>query len=91
VRARLVDVVLLLMRWGCWGQAFWRSPFNVFDVLVTAFCSLTLLVLAFARCGTTSKEEELFDTLLLIARNVVQFGRLASVMRQCVLLSFLNL
>jgi len=64
------------------GQQFWKSPFNVFDLIVTVFCALTLLVLAFAGCGATSKEEEMLDTLLLIARNVLQFGRLASVMRQ---------
>jgi hypothetical protein len=44
-----------------------------------------LLVLAFAGCGRGSKEEEILDTLLLVARNVLQFGRLAAVMRQCVL------
>lgn len=65
-------------------QQFWKSPFNVFDLIVTTFCALTLLVLAFAGCGAASKEEEMLDTLLLIARNVLQFGRLASVMRQCV-------
>jgi hypothetical protein len=54
----------------------------VVDVILTFFCALTLLVLAFAKCGTGSKEEEIFDTLLLIARNVLQFGRLAAVMRQ---------
>lgn len=63
-------------------QQFWKSPFNVFDLIVTVFCALTLLVLAFAGCGATSKEEEMLDTLLLVARNVLQFGRLASVMRQ---------
>lgn len=52
--------------------------------MLTIFCALTLLVLAFAKCGVGSKEEELFDTLLLVARNVLQFGRLASVMRQYV-------
>ncbi|TEB38968.1 hypothetical protein FA13DRAFT_1724918 [Coprinellus micaceus] len=64
------------------GRQFWRSPFNVVDLILTVFCALTLLVLAFAKCGAGSKEEEIFDTLLLIARNVLQFGRLASVMRQ---------
>lgn len=63
-------------------QQFWKSPFNVVDLILTAFCALTLLVLAFAKCGTGSKEEEILDTLLLIARNVLQFGRLAAVMRQ---------
>ncbi|KAJ2914286.1 hypothetical protein MD484_g6131, partial [Candolleomyces efflorescens] len=64
------------------GRQFWQSPFNVVDVILTFFCALTLLVLAFAKCGAGSKEEEIFDTLLLIARNVLQFGRLAAVMRQ---------
>lgn len=66
-------------------QQFWKSPFNVMDLILTAFCAITLLVLAFAKCGAGSKEEEIFDTLLLIARNVLQFGRLAAVMRQFVL------
>lgn len=56
------------------------------DLVVTVFSVLTLLVLAFAKCGAGSKEEEIFDTLLLVARNVLQFGRLASVMRQWVFL-----
>ncbi len=52
------------------------------DLILTAFCVITLVVIFFAGCGNTSKEEELLDTLLLVARNVLQFGRLASVMRQ---------
>lgn len=63
-------------------QQFWKSPFNVVDLMLTMLCALTLLVLAFAKCGTGSKEEEILDTLLLVARNVLQFGRLAAVMRQ---------
>lgn len=66
-------------------QQFWQSPFNVVDLVLTLFCALTLLVLVFASCGAGSKEEEIFDTLLLVARNVLQFGRLASVMRQYVI------
>ena len=54
------------------------------DLVLTVFCALTLLVLAFAKCGATSKEEEILDTLLLVARNILQFSRLAAVMRQYV-------
>ena len=54
------------------------------DLILTTFCALTLLVLAFGKCGAGSKQEEILDTLLLIARNVLQFGRLAAVMRQYV-------
>lgn len=47
------------------------------------FCAVTLLVIVFTGCGsTTTKEEEILDTLLLVARNVLQFARLAGVMRQ---------
>ena len=63
-------------------QQFWKHPFNVFDLVVTVFCGLTLLVILFAGCGATSKEEEVFDTLLLVTRNVLQFGRLANIVRQ---------
>ncbi|KIK07529.1 hypothetical protein K443DRAFT_673437 [Laccaria amethystina LaAM-08-1] len=70
------------IRFVALGRQFWKSPFNVVDLILTAFCAITLLVLAFAKCGAGSKEEEIFDTLLLIARNVLQFGRLAAVMRQ---------
>ena len=52
------------------------------DLILTAFCALTLLVLAFAGCGSTSREEEILDTLMLVTRNVLQFIRLAAVMRQ---------
>jgi hypothetical protein len=43
-----------------------------------------VLTIVFAGCGSTSKEEELLDTLLLVARNILQFCRLAAVMRQYV-------
>jgi hypothetical protein len=72
----------VVVRMIAYGRAFWKSPFSIVDVGVTLFCTVTLLVLAFAGCGTVSKEEEMFDTLLLIARNVLQFVRLATVIRQ---------
>ncbi|RDB29353.1 hypothetical protein Hypma_015769 [Hypsizygus marmoreus] len=70
------------VRFVAFGRQFWRSHFNVMDLVLTIFCVLTLLILAFAKCGTGSKEEAMLDTLLLITRNVLQFGRLAAVMRQ---------
>ena len=54
------------------------------DLVLTVLCVITVLVIVFAGCGATSKEEEVLDTLLLVARNVLQFIRLAAVMRQYV-------
>jgi len=70
------------IRFLAFGRQFWKYPFNVFDLVVTVFCVLTLLVILFAGCGATSKEEEIFDTLLLVTRNVLQFGRMANIVRQ---------
>ncbi|KAG9086698.1 hypothetical protein FS749_003444 [Ceratobasidium sp. UAMH 11750] len=70
------------IRFLAFGRQFWKSPFNVLDLLLTTLCIVTLLVLVLAGCGSTSKEEELLDTLLLAFRNIMQFGRLAAIMRQ---------
>ncbi|KAJ3998593.1 hypothetical protein F5050DRAFT_1204005 [Lentinula boryana] len=81
----IINTAMILevgIRFVAFGRQFWKSPFNVVDLVLTIFCALTLLVLAFAKCGSTSKEEEILDTLLLVARNVLQFSRLAAVMRQ---------
>ncbi|EAU92765.2 hypothetical protein CC1G_01810 [Coprinopsis cinerea okayama7 len=81
----IINTTLILevgIRFVALGKQFWQSPFNVVDLILTMFCALTLLILVFASCGAGSKEEQIFDTLLLVARNILQFGRLANVMRQ---------
>jgi hypothetical protein len=74
-------IVEVAIRFIAFGRQFWKSPFNIMDLIITVICAVTILVIFFAGCGSTSKEEELLDTLLLVARNVLQFVRLASVMR----------
>jgi len=78
----LTMIAEVAIRFLAFGRQFWKHPFNVFDLVVTVFCVLTVLVILFAGCGATSKEEEIFDTLLLVTRNVLQFGRLANIVRQ---------
>jgi len=70
------------IRYIAFGKQFWKSPFNVVDLGLTCLCVITILVIFFSGCGAFSKEEELLDTFLLVARNVLQFGRLATVMRR---------
>ncbi len=63
-------------------KLFWTSIFNWLDIAMTLFCVVTLIVILSTPCA--SKGEEIFDTLLLVARNVVQFWRLAAMMRRLV-------
>ncbi|EJU00059.1 hypothetical protein DACRYDRAFT_81726 [Dacryopinax primogenitus] len=70
------------IRLVAFGRKFWKSPFNYLDIFVTLFCIVTLITVSVSGCSGTSKSEELLDTLLLVARNVLQFTRLANVLRK---------
>jgi len=74
-------ILEVTVRLVAFGRRFWKSPFNVVDLCLTVLCVITIMVVFFAGCGSRSRDEELFDNLLLVARNVLQFGRLAAVMR----------
>ncbi|KAG8756702.1 hypothetical protein FRC14_002809 [Serendipita sp. 396] len=75
-------IVEVSIRFVAFGSQFWKSPFNVVDLGLTCLCVITILFIFFSGCSNISKEEELLDTFLLVARNVLQFGRLATVMRR---------
>ncbi|KAL1920868.1 uncharacterized protein VTP21DRAFT_11503 [Calcarisporiella thermophila] len=70
------------IRWLALGRAYWKSIYNVLDVLVVAVCAITVIVLITSDCSTESREEEMFDIVLLIIRNAVQFVRLAIMLRK---------
>lgn len=51
------------------------------DLLIVGVCVITLMVVFFtSKCS--GKSEELFDDLLLIGRNMIQFARLALIFRR---------
>jgi hypothetical protein len=60
-----------------------RRYWNALDLVITGFCAVTLVVIFMSGCS--AKGEEVFDTFLLVVRNLFQFGRLALVLRKCVL------
>ncbi|GAA96119.1 uncharacterized protein L969DRAFT_83987 [Mixia osmundae IAM 14324] len=75
--AMILEVVIRLV---AFGKQFWKSHFNTLDLVITIFCTVTVVVVFLSGCS--AKGEEIFDTLLLVARNTIQFGRLAIVMRR---------
>ncbi|KAF9508248.1 hypothetical protein BS47DRAFT_1377738 [Hydnum rufescens UP504] len=73
-------IIEVAIRMVALSKLFWKSLFNWVDMAITLFCIVTLLIIASTPCE--SKGEEVFDTLILVARNFVQFGRLAAIMRK---------
>ncbi|GAA5825244.1 hypothetical protein JCM3770_003168 [Rhodotorula araucariae] len=73
----IAEVVIRLL---AFGKQFWQSYWNALDLAITAFCAMTLVIIFFSGCS--AKGEEVFDTFLLVVRNLFQFGRLALVLRK---------
>ncbi|GAA5892246.1 uncharacterized protein JCM6883_007296 [Sporobolomyces salmoneus] len=73
-------IIEVSIRFFAFGRQFWSSHFNTLDLLITLLCLITLLVIVFKGCS--AKDEEVFDTFLLVVRNLFQFGRLALVLRK---------
>ncbi|GAA5977594.1 hypothetical protein JCM5350_002285 [Sporobolomyces pararoseus] len=73
-------VLEVSIRFFAFGKQFWTSYYNTLDLLITLLCLLTLVVIFFKGCS--AKSEEVFDTFLLVVRNLFQFGRLALVLRK---------
>ncbi|KAM0788873.1 hypothetical protein ACM66B_002957 [Microbotryomycetes sp. NB124-2] len=75
--AMIAEVSIRLV---AFGNQFWKSYYNTLDLAVTVLCAITIIVIFFSGCS--AKGEEVFDTFLLVVRNLFQFGRLALVMRK---------
>lgn len=63
-------------------QEYPMTPLNIADLFLTAFCILTLLLVFLNPCGSTTKSEQVLDTILLVVRNGVQFLRLGAILKR---------
>ncbi|KAJ2359035.1 hypothetical protein IWW50_000123 [Coemansia erecta] len=61
---------------------FWRSWWNIFDIIIVLFCLITLVLLSTGGCSQGSNSEELFNTVLLVIRNAAQIFRLVATVRK---------
>ncbi|CAG8437178.1 4221_t:CDS:2 [Diversispora eburnea] len=52
---------------------FWKSLYNIVDIILVMLCVITLILIL--KGGCLHKGEEIFDLVLLIVRNLVQFSR----------------
>ena len=73
-----VGIRLLALR-----RSYWRSVWNIIDTVLVALCAITLIVLA-SGCSASERNEAIFDTILLVIRNVIQFFRLFMMVRKYV-------
>ncbi|CAO3591000.1 unnamed protein product [Absidia cylindrospora] len=65
-----VTIRLLALR-----TAYWKSIWNIVDIVLVVLCAITLIVLT-TGCSASERNEAIFDTLLLVIRNCFQFFRL---------------
>ncbi|RUO96755.1 hypothetical protein BC936DRAFT_141495 [Jimgerdemannia flammicorona] len=63
------------------GQNYWTSIWNLIDLMLVLLCCITLVVIS-PGCSAGEREEAILDTVLLVVRNVVQFFRLAGMLRR---------
>ena len=72
-------------------QLYWKSLWNIVDLVMVALCVTTLLYLMFGECSKARAREAVLDTLLLVVRNGIQFVRLVLMIRKYVRSSLFGL
>ncbi|CAO3681601.1 unnamed protein product [Rhizopus stolonifer] len=63
------------------GKNYWKSAWNIVDIILVALCAVTLLVLT-TGCSIGERNEAIFDTMLLVIRNGFQLFRLFMMLRR---------
>ncbi|OWZ45897.1 hypothetical protein AYX14_01897 [Cryptococcus neoformans] len=75
-------VLEVTTRWIANGRKYPMTALNIIDLTLVFFCTLTLVLVFLNPCGSGTRKEELLDTILIVARNTVQFLRLGSILRR---------
>ncbi|PHZ13629.1 uncharacterized protein RHIMIDRAFT_236681 [Rhizopus microsporus ATCC 52813] len=63
------------------GRNYWKSVWNVVDIILVMLCVVTLIVLT-TGCSIGERNEAIFDTILLVIRNGFQLFRLFMMLRR---------
>ncbi|KAI7893264.1 uncharacterized protein EV154DRAFT_502241 [Mucor mucedo] len=76
--AMIVEVTTRLL---ALGRDYWRSLWNIIDIILVILCAITLIVLT-TGCSVGERREAIFDTVLLVIRNGFQLFRLFMMLRK---------
>ncbi|KAI8446039.1 hypothetical protein BY996DRAFT_6434362 [Phakopsora pachyrhizi] len=79
----LINTAMILevsIRLVAFGKKFWKSKLNILDCVITVICLMTMIILFWKGCQ--AKREEVLDVIILVVRNLIQFIRLALILRR---------
>ncbi|OAD08277.1 hypothetical protein MUCCIDRAFT_136524 [Mucor lusitanicus CBS 277.49] len=76
--AMIIEVTTRLL---ALGRRYWKSVWNIVDIVLVVLCAVTLIVLT-TGCSVGERSEAIFDTILLVIRNGFQLVRLFMMLRK---------
>ncbi|CAG8608635.1 11174_t:CDS:2 [Paraglomus occultum] len=81
ITINVVMITEVLTRFIALRKLYWKSVYNIVDLVLVLLCLVTLIFIVTDGCSE-HRSEEIFDTLLLVIRNLMQFGRLFIMLRK---------
>lgn len=63
-------------------KQYWKSKTNILDIIVVAFCIVTVIFIWGSDCNGTDNSELIADSILLIIRNLIQLTRILNMLRR---------
>ncbi|GAA5810241.1 hypothetical protein MFLAVUS_003661 [Mucor flavus] len=76
--AMIIEVTTRLL---ALGRGYWKSVWNIVDIILVGLCAVTLIVLT-TGCSVGETNEAIFDSILLVIRNGFQLFRLFMMLRK---------